>query len=300
MTVHRPWTAEQDQRIRSMRAAGAPWRSVAAAVGRTYASAVARGGQLGVCTPMMPRWTPAEDFRLLGMLEQHHAFARIATRLGRSVVAVRARASEIGAALRTANGATVAQVARDLGVGRHTVTWWIARRWLRAHTAGARRGHGTPRMIERADLEAFLEAERFWHLVDPARVADPDLRAWLLDVRDGVTFLSTEEAGARLALTGGRVRELAQEGRIRSVRRGHAMLIRSDWVVVPPEKPRTPGPRQVTEADHDRIRRLWGRRPATRIAAQLGCKSTTGVMRAARALGLPPLGRGYWRRRRAA
>lgn len=298
-TPHRPWTPADDARLRELRAAGVPWSDVAAALGRTYAASVARGTLLGVCAKRNPRWTGAEDFELLSLLERHRPFPAIARLLGRTVVAVRARASELGAKARTANGQPVADVARLLGVGREVVNRWIRHGWLRAHTVGARRGRGTLLIVEREDLEAFLADERRWHLVDPARVADPVLRDWATEVRRGLTFLDTEEAGRRLGLTRGHVDSLAREGRIRSVKDGHRVVIRSDWLIYPAWKPAIKGARQVTPADHALIRQLWGQVPATTIARRLGCKSEVGVVKAARAMGLPPLGRGYWRRRGA-
>jgi hypothetical protein len=86
-----PWTADEDARLRTMRAAGVPWPAVAAALGRTDASAVARGTLLGVCAKRNPRWTGAEDFRLLSLLERHRSYAAIARTLGRTVVMMRRR-----------------------------------------------------------------------------------------------------------------------------------------------------------------------------------------------------------------
>lgn len=297
--VHRPWTAADDARLRELRGAGVPWPEVAAALDRTYAAAVERGRGLGVCTPMNPRWTGAEDFRLLGLLERHWSYPAMAAELGRSVYAVRERVSRLKSGLRTANGQTVADVARELGARREVVDHWIRRRWLPAHLTGPRRQRGTFLIVEREDLEAFLGDERYWHLVEPARIADPVLRDWVIEQRGGLTFLTSAEAADRLCVTQGVVGDLVREGRLRGVYRGHALVIRSDWLIYPTRLPGGRGARQVTEDDHPLIRRLWGRVPITTIARRLGCKSETGVIRAARLMGLPPLGRGYWRRRSA-
>lgn len=300
MTSCRSWTADDDRRLRAMRAAVVPYRQIATALGRTVGACTHRGYLIGATKGKGTAWTPAEDFRLMGMVEQHRGYAAIAAALGRTEAAVRNRASVLGAVLRTANGRSLAEVERLLGLGRNTGQKWVRRGWLRAHRAGDGPAKGTPLVVEDADLMAFLGDERHWHLVDPARIGDRPLRDWVTEQRRGLTFLTTAEAGKRLALDRGWITELVSTGRMRGVVRGRTLLIRSDWLVYPTRLPGGRGPRQVTTADHPAIRRWWGRLSMEEMARRLGLKSAVGIAKAAREMGLPPLGRGYWRRARAA
>lgn len=299
MTTGRPWTAEDDARLRAMRAAVVPYRLIAPALGRTVGASTTRGHKIGATRGKGTAWTPAEDFRLMGMVEQHRGYTAIAAALGRTEAAVRNRASQLGAVLRSANGRPLAQVEKLLGVGRNTAAKWVRRGWLHAHRAGTGPARGTPLVVEDAELLAFLGDERYWHAVEPDRIADRPLRDWVLEQRRGLTFLTTAEAGERLALDRGWITELVGTGRMRGVKRGRTLLIRSDWLAYPTRLPGGRGERQVTPADHPRIRGWWGRLSMEEMARRLGLKSAVGVRTAALAMGLPPLGRGYWRRRAA-
>lgn len=301
----RRWSAEDDATLRVLQGAGLSYPEIGAALDRTAIAVRWRRATLDLVprrgrTP--PAWTEREERRLLLLLERHWSYARISRDLGRSVIAIKDHCSllggiRVGATLLTANGTTPTEVARRLGVEQQTVVWWIQQGWLRATVVGTQMGRGVIRIVERADLEAFLGAERFWHLWDPARVVDPVERHRRLAERGGLTFLTTGEVGDRLAMTHEAVNLAIRRGRIRAVRPGLGnWLVRSDWLVLAERRP--PSPRRfVTERDGPRIRALWTRIPATEIAARLGCASTHAVVRAARAMGLEPLGRGYWKKR---
>ena len=299
------WTPAEDARLLELRAAGRSFTVIGAALGLPGYSAQHRGRRLGLPPTRPPRgraWTEAEERRLLHLLERHRSYPAIATALGRTVQAVKDHCSNIGgtrvgASLLTANGRTPSAIGRALGVESKCVTWWIGQGWLRATTVQARMGRGLIKIVEAGDLAAFLEREDCWHLWDPARLVDPVERHRYMAARRGLTFLTAAEAGERLAMTHWAVNKAIHEGRLRAVRRGTSnWLVRSDWCVLGDRRP--PAPRRfVTEADWPLIRSLWGVEPATEIARRLGCRSEVGVVRAARAMGLEPIGRGWWKKR---
>lgn len=151
------------------------------------------------------RWTRAEEWRLLELRERRWSHDRIGAALGRTRRAVQVRLS-ILTREDPATRLSPKRVAHLVGVSGNAVVRWIAWGWLRARRdAGMRRGaaHCASRRrgewrVDRTDLEAFLAVERYWPLWDPARVRDPDLRAWAVEMRRGVAFLRTHEVAARL------------------------------------------------------------------------------------------------------
>jgi hypothetical protein len=191
------------------------------------------------------------------------------------------------------------------------VAWWIREGWLRAVGPGTRLGRGVLRLVEEEDLTAFLSDEALWHLWEPSRITDIALRDWALEQRRGLVFLTGAQAGDRLGLSHHRVNQLIHKGRLRAVRRGGAgqavrrraterplggnWLIRSDGLVVAPSSLTKTKGRRITADDRRLIRRWWGRVPATWLARHLGLKSDGQLHKAAREMGLPPIGRGYWR-----
>lgn len=300
MSGRQPWTAADDAALRDMAAAGLPDGTIAETLGRTPRSVSWRRGVLGLVPPRPPAWTTREEWRLLGLLESHATYARIAAELGRTVAAVKARCFRLGGRRRgttrtTAGGQPLAVIARMFGVDDTTVAWWVGRGWLRASRTAAQVGGRSFTMVDRTDLLGFVRDERRWHLFDPARITDPVLRDEAREVRGGLVFWSTVEVGRRLGLTHGQVNHLIRQGRIRAVKRGPAWLVRSDHVVYPDRLRNRRRRRSVAEADWPAIRAAWGVEPAAWIARRLGYGSANGVVAAARAMGLPPLGRGYWR-----
>jgi excisionase family DNA binding protein len=297
--VKRRWTPAEDATLRAGRQDGRTYRELAAQLDRTAIAVRGRAEALGLCPPKAPNWTRAEEFRMVGMVADHRPYREIAVALGRSDGQVRQRCAKLKASVTKANGRTITAVARLMGVDQKAVAWWVAEKWLRAADTGTRMGKGPLRIVEHDWLLRFLADERHWHLWEPERIAEPDLREWAIEQRAGVRFLTTGEAGERLGLTHYAVNQLVRQGRIRAVKRGPNWLIRSDWCVYPAWLPRTRG-RALTDADRAYIARQWGKRPATWIAKRLGLKSEISVLNAAKKLGLPPVGRGYWKKKEVA
>lgn len=241
-----------------------------------------------------PDWTKAEEWRLVDGLDHHLTHAEIAKRLGRSPVAVKARAAKLKERLLKGRGMTVTTVARLLACEQKTVAWWINQRWLPAATSKIGMGKGCVRFVQRSDLEAFLADETYWHLVEPERITDANLRSWAGDLRGGLTFLTTAQAGARLGISHYAVNGLIRAGRLRAVKRGPNWLVRSDHCIYPMSDPAPRGPIRTAE-DKAFIRRWWGKKTAIWIARQIGC-SDSAVHAWARHMALPHLGRGAYKR----
>lgn len=240
-------------------------------------------------------WSATEDWQLLGLVERDLTLAEIAARLGRGIQAVEDRLTALGVRVRDARGYTTRAVAERLGVDWHRVAEWVRRGWLRSRTAPIRTA--TFRLISHEQLLQFLADERYWHLWETERIRDSALREWAREVRGDVRYLTVAEAARRLCMTPGAVNKAVREGRLTAVRRGTCVgapwLIRSDQLVLAPDGRRGRG-RSVTDAEREYIRRWWGQRPATVIGRELGRPGVTVCAVAAR-MGLPRLGRGYWR-----
>jgi excisionase family DNA binding protein len=233
-------------------------------------------------------WTPQEDARLAELLDAHSPYDEIAREIGRSRNAIIVRCNRhLGERLRYANGHTITKVA-ELVLGSHdnqkTVAWWCNNGWLAARASGL--GQNI-RVVEHDDLLAFLSDERYWHLWEPERITDRDLRDWALEIRRGLRFLTVGEVAERLCLTDRAVNRRIREGKLNAVRRGRGnWLIRSDWVVDTAPKPRAgQKARRFSPDEEERIRRAWGKQPMTRIAARMG-RSTSSVYGAACRMGL--------------
>lgn len=242
-----------------------------------------------------PDWTKAEEWRLIDGLDHHLTHAQIAAQLGRTPMAVRDRAAKLKERLLKGRGLTVRATGQLFGVDSKTVAWWINQGWLPAAASKIDMGRGCVRFIQRHDLEAFLADEAYWHLVDPARITDHNLRNWAIDIRHGLTFLTTAEAGRVLGIFHYAVNQLIRAGRLRAAKHGPNWMIRSDHCIYPVSEP-TPRGQNRTEPEKDFIRVWWGKRHAVWIAEQIGC-SDQSVHAWARKLGLPPLGRGAYKRK---
>lgn len=241
-------------------------------------------------------WTGSEDYQLLGLAEQALSLQEIARVLGRSVGAVAGRLTTLGVSLRGpgARGYTVCQVARLLGLDWHRVADFVRRGWLRARVVPLRTA--TFRLIAHDQLLRFLADDRYWHLWEPERIRDGALREWAQELRGDVRFLTVAEAARLLHMTPGAINRAIREGRLPAVRKGAVgapWRVRSDQLVLAPERRRGRGP-TVTDQERAYVRTWWGRKPAATIGRELGRPGSTVCAIAAR-LGLPRLGRGYWR-----
>lgn len=293
----RSWTRDEETTLLAGLAAGQTYRMLAERLNRSVPSVVGRAWVLRHTGRRRAyAWTADDDNAIWTGLEEHRSYAAIARQIGRTEQAVRERAAKLDVSLRNANGYTLNHVARLLGVDSHAVAWWCREGWLRAHPT-QRVGRGQERVVEHDDLAAFLADEARWHLLpDPSRIPDDDLRAWTVEQRRGLTFLTTGEVGQLLCLTHYRVNQLIRQGRLRAVKLGPNWLVRSDHVHMPAWSARPKGPR-VTDREREMIRRLWGTMTAVELARRLGRRNSTVVHVVARRLGLPPLGRGWHRRR---
>lgn len=290
----RRWTADDDRKLVAFVEQGKPDEEIAAVLDRSARAVNLRRWHLGSRIRRAP-WTPEEENTLMAELEAHRPYRAIAKILGRTECAVRSRASLLGIAARNANGRTVCAVGRLLGMDSHAVAWWIAEGWLVAHGTGLQMGRGEMRVVEHDDLLTFLENSAYWHLWEPCRITNKTLQDWATEIRAGVYYLTTAEAGARLGLTHYAVNSLIRQGRIKARKRGANWLIREEDCIYPEWLPRPKGP-PLTDEQRDFVRRWHGKRPDTWIAKRLGC-SDQAVYDVVQQLGLPRLGRGYWKRK---
>ena len=243
-------------------------------------------------------WTAAEELRLAEMVADGMSVRQMARALGRRPGAIRARMGVLRLAWTDPDGNyTLSRVAEMMGVDIHAVMWWRDRRWLRVRRSAVRLGRGYLYLVSHDALLRFLEDERYWHLWEPERITDAALREWTLEMRGSVRYLTTGEAAQVLCMTHYGVSLAIREGRLRAVKRGANWLIRSDWLRLAPERPRRPAKR-FSDQELAYIREWWGRKPAERIARDLGRSNDTGVIQVATRMGLPPLGRGHWKRKR--
>ncbi len=246
-----------------------------------------------------PLWTPQETQQLREMVDAHRSYADMAAALGRTETAIRVRCKRLGMPLTKAAGMTIRQTAALLGVPcSKTVAWWCNKRWLRSHDIGIEVYSGRVRVVEMDELLAFMENPRHWHLWEPERIPDAGLREWASEMRAGVRFLTLGEVAERLCCTVGWVNVLITQGRIKAVRRGN-WLVREEDCIYPEVSTPKGRKRQPTLTDNELaiVRRYWGKRPANQISRMLGRgKYSKAVYNAAKRLGLPALGAGYWQK----
>lgn len=245
------------------------------------------------------RWTPEEDNRLIAMLEEHRGYAEIARALGRPIQGVMGRAGKhLGVTLRSAGGRTQSEVATLLGVCHQSVMRWRRRGWLRCRSVG----HTV--FVDEDALFAFMEDPRGWAEWEVDRVTDPTIREWAREIRSGsVRYLTTDEAAARLCVVRQAIAQAVRQGRLGAVKAGKRLLVREDQLhalTAGRRYVREPVPRyRALQPDVlEVIEREWGRRPGSEIARELGISTERVGSVAREVLGLPALGRGYWRRRR--
>lgn len=297
------WTAEQDAVLLDGKQRGLTYRQIGLQVGKSK-GAVNNRWRLLQQGGGRHRWSKAEDGRLIELLERHLSWNEIVAEMGYSRSTCQARAHTLGVSFRTANGYALQAVARLMGVDHHVVARWIRLGLLLVHRTTQRTGRGCYQFADHDDLVAFIETESAWHHWEPERITDLALREWATELRRGLRFLTTTEAAPLLCMTPLGVQVAIRDGRLRAVRRGEVgdrWLIRSDWIREPDRKSlkgQPKAPRHTSE-DLALVRRWWGKRPGTWIARQLGRGSDAGVHALARRLGLPRLGRGYWKVRAA-
>jgi hypothetical protein len=155
-------------------------------------------------------------------------------------------------------------------------------------------------MVEHDDLVRFLEREDRWPIWDPGRITSAALRAWATELRGDLRFYTTGQAAPLLYITPLGLQKAIREGRVRAIKVGSRWYIRSDWLRPMPlqKRPKQKAPR-LSHEDVAQIVVHWGRIPAEAIARQLGRDRATAVHHVAKRLGLPPVGRGHWKRQSA-
>lgn len=244
-------------------------------------------------------YTDAEEVRLLDMLERHRSYQQIARALHRTQGGIRRHAIDLGVTVTTAGGRTQAEVARLLGVSQPTVLRWREWGWLKAHKAGY------CVLVDEDDLLAFLEDPRAWNQWRVEYVAESGLREWAREIRAASGLLPVAEVAARLCVTPKAVTMSVRRGRIRAVRiSGGELLIHESELEVfgRPMRQFKRAPQGYALRDESLaiIRRDWGRRLATDIAADVGVSPERVGEVALQVLGLPALGRNWWRGQQSA
>jgi hypothetical protein len=239
-------------------------------------------------------WWKRNGDWLIAQMEQHRSVEEIAAAAGTTTVAVRYQIEQRGLRFRDANGRTLTDVARLMGIEWHVVAEWADKGWLKCYRVGHLR------IVEHEDLTAFMEDESHWHEWEPSQITDIGLREWATEIRRGLVFYTTAEAGRILGFVPSALSRAIKEGRLRGVwggtKKGGRWMIRSDWLVIATPKKPIPGPK-LSDAAIAVISEKWGSVPGSAIAHEIGA-STTTVANWARRLGLAGLGRGYWRKRR--
>lgn len=295
----RPYTASEDQYIAD-RYGCMPFAQIAIGIGRTRdavqqrAWRLCREGVLDVRTRYYhPQWSDADTQALREMVGDGLTRAQMARRLKRTPGAIEAHMHVLRLSWRKGSRYTLNRVATLMGVDSHAVTWWRDQGWLKVHRSKVRMGSYCMGFVEHDDLAVFVEDERYWHLWKPERITDSVWREWATELRGGIRFLTTAEAGELLCMTHQAVNKAIHEGRLRGVKHGPNWRIRADHLILL-TRSRLPK-RPVTGYEREYIRQHWDETSAAHIARALGRSDQTVAKQAAR-MGLRQKGRGWWRR----
>lgn len=173
------------------------------------------------------RWTKRDDQSLEGYLERGISWPRIAQLLKRSPSAAMRRSHRLGLVSPMREHRTQERTADLLGIDPGTVKRRVDEGLLRCHQVGK----GNNVVFHFDDICAFLENESAWHTFDPHKITDSALREWAIEIRHGVTFLTTDELAPKVGLVRSTIVQHIHAGHLRAVwvNSGH-WLIRSDWV----------------------------------------------------------------------
>ena len=298
--VNHQWSPDEEDILRAAIASGRALRLVALKLGRSLIAVRSKAKRMARPRRHHP-WTQERTNELAELVERHAPWPRIARIMGNSESYLKTRASSLGISRRTANGYTQAAVSRIMGVDSHGVDIWARKGWIRATRTRVKLGHGVMVVIRHEDLIAFLGNEHYWPAWNPERITDSGIREWAMEMRAGVEYLTTTQAAPLLFITPLGLQKAIREGRVKARKIHTKWFIRRDELVPMPGNmgPRGPYARPFTEAETETIRGLWGVVPATEIARRLGRKRSSVVHSAARRMGLPRIGRGYWKAKQA-
>lgn len=118
-----------------------------------------------------------------------------------------------------ARSMTAQGVAARLGYAAPTVRYWVVLGWLPAGwTVLPIKGGGRRYVVSEEALWDFLADPRSFPYIDPARIADTDLRAWARECRDGSEWATPAEAGRRFGYYPPYISRLATRGQVRCLR----------------------------------------------------------------------------------
>lgn len=193
-------------------------------------------------------WSAEQIARLEELLERGLNDQAIGRTLGRSANAVNVMRKRRGLASRTEHLLSSHAVADRLGFGcSKSVVRLIRAGYLRGRR-GQRRGANRQWYVTEDAVLAFLEDERFWHLWEPARITDPDLRDWAMEL-PRPRYLTLTQVAERYAVASGSVGNWLDKGVLPFVRRGNRLIPETALAgFVPPcERARTPLARRRIE-----------------------------------------------------
>lgn len=292
----RYWTDAERRTLTTMHLAGTSDAEIGAAVGHTSGAVAVQRQNMGL-GQKHKRWTENDFIQLARLLEEHTSWNEIAHIMDRNGEYIRRMAYTRGMTFRDQSGHySMSAVSLMLCVNEKAIRKWVVSGRLKAVRVPCR-SRNTRVFVDHENLVEFLENEDNWHLYKPERITDLALREWTTEIRGNVRFLTCREAAKILHMTPLGVQTAIRQGRLWGVQlsnRNSIWLLRSDRLQLV-ERPHGTGPR-FSPQELATIRHYWGRQPATWIAVRLGRRSSSGVLMAARRMGLPPVGRGHWKR----
>lgn len=217
------------------------------------------------------KWSAEDLLRLEELLARGWTDRKIGEDLGCSAVAVVVARKRNRIPPRRRFLLSARAVARRLGLScSKPVAQWIKAGYLKARRC---QGAGPHRMwyVTEDALLRFLEDIRYWHLWSPG-VLEPSLGSWVAEMRNGVRFLTTREAGRVLCVSHYSVRRYIQAGLLPAVRCGNWLVGESDLhgFVLPCERSKK-GKRPRRFSPQEDVQLVSLRMEGKRLAEIAGC-----------------------------
>ncbi len=276
------WTADEETTLRRMLAEKARHTDIAAVLGRSADAISMHAAKLDLSRWKAKRWTNRERNKLTKLLEANVPYPAIAAKLKRTEMAVRERAERLGLAYGE-QGDSLLTTARLMGVHHRAVESWI-----RAGALEATRSPLADRrwVITQDALTAFMTEEAHWHMWNPLAIPPGLFADWAREMRDGVTFLSVEQAATRLQVTTNAVIARIKTGAQSGVKWGHQWYVRADWLIADPV-PCWKGARHPrwTGKQNAELQAIYGTVPVDEISVRVG-HTVSAVRKQAMTLGL--------------